>query len=678
LTCPKIVPNRTLVAVHGMASSVEGSFTDMFSNSNFLGNSYVKYDAVYGFDYDWWNGITQNGTTLSTFLAKIASCAGGNPIDVIAHSEGVPVSLAALTAGSFPSVRHLIALGGPMLGTPIASVVENEEGVSGRFVLATVLANMSSQMVQPPGALDLLNAQFAQDLEPNSIALNQIKTQLSNAPPAQLQIIAIAGTDPGILGFLGSTCCDVFQNQPFDGIVGEDSAWGTGLSLANVPYRNAFFLFHTDLTNTAKNPDVLAAIEPQLYIPAAPVTGPTAHFTMSSQGSTAYDGGTLNLIAPSSGNVSVALSSTSTQGTAAITSYSWTSGGNVICASASCSLSLANVTQNVDVTLNIADANSKQSSAIGHIAVSAQQSAQAPTVVTGSASSITTNSATLLGTVNPNGADTSFSFQYGTSSTLAGYSQTPPQDVGAGRSASNISANIAQLSPGTTYYFRLVANNSIGLTIGTSIGSFTTASVAQSGPTAHFTMTGQGQTISDPGTLSLSVATGATAPVNLASTSTQGSAPITSYVWKVNGTQYCSSTPSCVVNMGGAGNATVTLTVTDSNGKPSTATGSIYVTATNPTPTISSISPNSFTVGQEGGGSSATITGTGFTSQSYHQFSTSLGVPWTWASVAPWPGITPTSMTIDVATSTAQTIYFRVCTYYGSTVCSNSVSVTVH
>jgi hypothetical protein len=104
--------------------------------------------------------------------------------------------------------------------------------------------------------------------------------------------------------------------------------------------------------------------------------------------------------------------------------------------------------------------------------------AQAPTAASGSATSVTTNSATLGGTVNPNGADTHYWFLYGTSSTLSGASQTSSQDLGSGTTASVISANISGLSAGTQYYWEVVAQNSAGTTNGT-INSFTTTSAGQ-------------------------------------------------------------------------------------------------------------------------------------------------------------------------------------------------------
>jgi hypothetical protein len=84
-------------------------------------------------------------------------------------------------------------------------------------------------------------------------------------------------------------------------------------------------------------------------------------------------------------------------------------------------------------------------------------------------------------------------------------------------------------------------------------------------------MSAQGQTVNDGGTLNLSVPVNGNVTVNFASTSSQGSTPITGYVWKSNGTQICGNSSSCSYNFGTASNQ-ITLTVTDTNGLHSTAT----------------------------------------------------------------------------------------------------------
>lgn len=117
----------------------------------------------------------------------------------------------------------------------------------------------------------------------------------------------------------------------------------------------------------------------------------------------------------------------------------------------------------------------------------------APTVTTNSPpSAVTTNSATLPGTVNPNGSSTTVWFLYALNASMTGAVQTPPQGIGAGTTALAFSANIAGLSPNTTYFYQAVASSSAGTTNG-AVFSFATAappltgSLSPSNPTVGIT-----------------------------------------------------------------------------------------------------------------------------------------------------------------------------------------------
>ncbi len=97
---------------------------------------------------------------------------------------------------------------------------------------------------------------------------------------------------------------------------------------------------------------------------------------------------------------------------------------------------------------------------------------QPPAVLTASATSITTTSANLTGSVNPQGQSTSYYFQYGTTSSYG--SQSPLGDAGAGTAKITASAAVGGLSPATTYHYRLVATNATGPSFGAD-KTFTTA-----------------------------------------------------------------------------------------------------------------------------------------------------------------------------------------------------------
>jgi hypothetical protein len=112
-------------------------------------------------------------------------------------------------------------------------------------------------------------------------------------------------------------------------------------------------------------------------------------------------------------------------------------------------------------------------------------------------------------------------------------------------------------------------------------------------PAAHFSMSAQGKSANDGGTLNLSVPVNGNVTVGFSSTTAQGSWPITKYVWKSNGTQICSNSSTCNYNFGTASN-TISLTVTDSSGRSSTVTGLVKLSFFSVNPSVSqfSYSPN--------------------------------------------------------------------------------------
>ena len=84
----------------------------------------------------------------------------------------------------------------------------------------------------------------------------------------------------------------------------------------------------------------------------------------------------------------------------------------------------------------------------------------APVATTGAATSVTVSSATLTGTVDPNGRATTWYFEYGTSTSYG--SRTAERSAGSGGNAVGVSAPVSGLTPGRTYNFRLVATSDGG------------------------------------------------------------------------------------------------------------------------------------------------------------------------------------------------------------------------
>jgi hypothetical protein len=96
-----------------------------------------------------------------------------------------------------------------------------------------------------------------------------------------------------------------------------------------------------------------------------------------------------------------------------------------------------------------------------------------PDVVTGAPSSVTAATATLNGTVDPNGRQTTFYFEYGTSTSYG--TKTPVRSAGSATTPQAESAGIVGLQAGHTYHFRVVASSDAGSSTGKDV-AFTTSS----------------------------------------------------------------------------------------------------------------------------------------------------------------------------------------------------------
>lgn len=89
---------------------------------------------------------------------------------------------------------------------------------------------------------------------------------------------------------------------------------------------------------------------------------------------------------------------------------------------------------------------------------------KAPSAVTGPASRVGQTSAILNGTVDPKGLPTDYYFQYGTTGTYG--LQTSPAGAGSGSGNVGVHSTLTGLTKGTTYHYRLVAQNPSGTTEG--------------------------------------------------------------------------------------------------------------------------------------------------------------------------------------------------------------------
>jgi hypothetical protein len=101
---------------------------------------------------------------------------------------------------------------------------------------------------------------------------------------------------------------------------------------------------------------------------------------------------------------------------------------------------------------------------INNLAISTEYTPLPPEATTNAASEVQQTNATLNGTVNPNGTDTHYHFQYG-ETTAYGF-LTPETDAGSGTNSVPESTGVTELQPGTTYHYRLTASNAADTSYG--------------------------------------------------------------------------------------------------------------------------------------------------------------------------------------------------------------------
>jgi phosphodiesterase/alkaline phosphatase D-like protein len=97
----------------------------------------------------------------------------------------------------------------------------------------------------------------------------------------------------------------------------------------------------------------------------------------------------------------------------------------------------------------------------------------APSVASGAATSIASDSAVVSGTVNANTVASQAFFQYSRVSDLSEIDGTIAAGDVAGSETATLTANLSQLEAGTTYYWRIAATNAAGTAVGDT-QSFTT------------------------------------------------------------------------------------------------------------------------------------------------------------------------------------------------------------
>jgi plastocyanin len=110
---------------------------------------------------------------------------------------------------------------------------------------------------------------------------------------------------------------------------------------------------------------------------------------------------------------------------------------------------------------------------VGTVIVTSATPTPPPVVATNPATNVANFSATLNGTVNPNGLTTAVHFDYGTTTSYGSSSAIQNYE---GNTTQNVTTNLSSLVAGTTYHFRIAASNAAGTSYGTD-RTFTTPAV---------------------------------------------------------------------------------------------------------------------------------------------------------------------------------------------------------
>lgn len=104
-----------------------------------------------------------------------------------------------------------------------------------------------------------------------------------------------------------------------------------------------------------------------------------------------------------------------------------------------------------------------------------------PTVSTLGSSSVKATTATLSGTVNPEGTTTTYQFDYGTTTAYGTKAPATPKSAGSGTSAVLVSQALSSLQPNTTYHYRIEATSENGSAVSKD-ATFETEAAPVSGP----------------------------------------------------------------------------------------------------------------------------------------------------------------------------------------------------
>ncbi len=264
-------------------------------------------------------------------------------------------------------------------------------------------------------------------------------------------ILTLSATDDiGVTGYYLSTSSTTPQATATDWT----AVTSTTSYTTSIPYTlisgdgsKTLYVWYKDASGNVSNP-ALDSIFLDATAPAITITNPTYNSTYITTSSTMILGGDVS------------------DSTSGITSITWNNNkGGSGSTSGTTGWAFSSITlSSGDNVITVTATDEAYNTSIDTITVTY---ARAPTVITGGTTNVTSNSATLTGTVNPDGLSATMWFEYDTIS--GSYSSKSATQNVSGSSDVTVSIPISGLSPAKTHYYRIVAQNAAGTTNGTEM-----------------------------------------------------------------------------------------------------------------------------------------------------------------------------------------------------------------
>jgi sugar lactone lactonase YvrE len=469
-----------------------------------------------------------NNPAIASNFTLSSSAASACP--VVASGASQPGSLAA-AAACLLAINFQPTASGTIYGT-LALTDNTLNAAAPGYATQTVALSGDA----PVASLSALTLSFGPQQVQSASSPQQVTLTNSGSAPLTISGIAVTGAPPSVFIFT-NPCPSSLAAGVNCVISGHFTPAGAGLAVAKIAIAD----------NAPNSPQLVALTGAGVYATTVTVDPSQSNIT------TAQPLQVVVTVTGPSGAAAPTGSVTLTSGAYASGAVNLTAGNAIITVPAG-SLAAGTDTLTAAYTPDTASSQTYSTgSGESSVDVTASATVTAPAATTGAATNVSATSAVLAATVNPNGADTHVMFLYGTNSNLTGASQTPSQDLGSASGADPASATLSGLTADTTYYYQVIAQNSVGTASG-SIFSFTTI------PAPYFSLiTGAPLSITPGATSGNSSQVAVTPWYNFAGTVnlTCAIAPVAA-----SDPPSCTVTPSVTVSGVNAVNAMVTIATT--------------------------------------------------------------------------------------------------------------------